>query len=94
MTITRTLADYKSPDHFITHIDLQLDLSQKPIQGKSRLVIKPNPEHKDHPKNLILDGENLQLRSLTLNGKKLEPKDYTSPTNCSPSQTSLPIKNS
>jgi aminopeptidase N len=81
------LSDYRVPEYLIDHIDLEIDISKFPVQSKSLLTIKPNPKSETRSADLILDGENMTLTSILLNGKLLEPKQYTISSN------SLTIKN-
>jgi len=70
------LNDYQVPYFLITHIELQVDLSQAPVQVKSRLTIKANPECKNIPQNLVLDGENMNVLSIKLDGHVLRDQEH------------------
>ncbi|MCL9685662.1 aminopeptidase N [Legionella maioricensis] len=70
------LEDYKAPYFLVTHVDLEIDLSKKPVQSKASLTIIPNPNIKSHPVDLVLDGENLVLTSISLDGKPLKSEEY------------------
>ena len=70
------LSEYQAPDYLVTHVDLQIDLSKTPIRVKSRLSIQANPECKNLPADLILDGENMKLVSLALEGKPVADTHY------------------
>ncbi|MCE0723763.1 aminopeptidase N [Legionella resiliens] len=70
------LSDYKILDYLIEHIDLEIDLSKKPVQSKALLTIKPNPKSKSYSTDLELDGENMILESISLDGKKLSLEEY------------------
>jgi len=71
------LSEYEVPDFFMTHVDLEIDITKNPPQSKARLTLKPNPAISIHPSNLILDGENMKLSSLLLDGKPLSTEDYS-----------------
>lgn len=70
------LNDYKVLDYLIKHIDLELNLSKKPVQSKTVLTIEPNPKAKSYSLDLELDGENMLLESIFLDGKELSPEEY------------------
>lgn len=67
------LSDYKPPDFLIPNIFLDFNLDEHKTDVHARFeVIRNNPKVSD----LVLDGINLVLISVTLNGKKLEPNEY------------------
>ncbi|WP_435640605.1 aminopeptidase N [Micavibrio aeruginosavorus] len=69
------LKDYKQPDFFIRHTDLEFDIRDGHTIVTSRMRIDRNG---DHNRPLVLDGEDLKLRSVFLNGVPLnEEYDYT-----------------
>ncbi|STY29302.1 aminopeptidase [Legionella wadsworthii] len=70
------LNDYKVLDYLIKHIDLELNLSKKPVQSKAVLTIEPNPKAKSYSLDLELDGENMLVESIFLDGKELSPEEY------------------
>lgn len=70
------LSDYKALEYFITDIDLEIDLSKKPVESKASLTIKPNPNVDSHSSQLILDGENMILTSIYLDGTPLSTDAY------------------
>lgn len=70
------LSDYKVLDYLIKHVDLEIDLSKKPVQSKSCLIIEPNPKSQSHAIDLELDGQNMTLESIALNGKTLSTEEY------------------
>ncbi|CAM3012042.1 aminopeptidase N [Legionella worsleiensis] len=70
------LKDYKVPDYFISHVDLEIDLSKDPVQTKASITVIPNPKVKPHAKELILDGENITLTSIALNNEPLDKANY------------------
>lgn len=67
------LKNYQAPDFFIEKTELTFDLSKPLTTVTSRLYIKRNGEHQNA---LVLDGEQLTLLSVTIDGKKLSEKDY------------------
>ena len=63
------LTDYRLPDWLIETVDLDVSLDPTATTVRARLKVKPNSAGAPAP--LILDGEELKLRSLTLDGKPL-----------------------
>ncbi len=85
-------ADYKSPDFSITHIDLDffLDDTKTNVTAVSQ-VIRQNNE----ATSLVLDGEDLKLVSLQINGtdwKDVEQSENTLTINNVPVSFTLTIK--
>lgn len=72
----KKLSDYKVLDYFVIHVDLQIDLSKKPVESTARLTVVPNPEVESPSKDLVLDGENMTLVSLKMNDKLLGEEEY------------------
>ncbi|CEG56925.1 aminopeptidase N [Legionella fallonii] len=70
------LSEYKPLNYYVTHVDLEIDLSKKPIQSTASLTITPNPEADSHSADLILDGEQMTLTSIYLDGKSLPAESY------------------
>ncbi|MHB1948430.1 MAG: aminopeptidase N [Gammaproteobacteria bacterium] len=70
------LADYQVPEYLIEKVDLEFELGEAFTLVKSRFEVKTNPESKKKGKDLILVGEALELKSIALDGKRLEPKQY------------------
>jgi aminopeptidase N len=67
------LSDYKPPDFLIPNIFLDFNLDEHKTDVHAQFeVIRNNTQASD----LVLDGSNLVLISVTLNGKKLEPNEY------------------
>ncbi|MDT3776523.1 aminopeptidase N [Nitrospira sp. MA-1] len=59
------LKDYTQPDYWVTHVDLTFDLRDGETLVSAKLQVKKNGSH-DHP--LVLDGEELELLEVKLNG--------------------------
>ncbi len=69
------LKNYTPPAYRITHVELDFMLDPEQTQVRSKLKIERQKETKqDEP--LKLDGEDLKLVSVSLDGKKLEESDY------------------
>lgn len=70
------LKNYKTPDYRINTVDLDINLqpTQTHVTSKMSIVRQKNVTS-DIP--LILDGDELKLNSVSVNGKKLTDADYT-----------------
>jgi aminopeptidase N len=66
------LKDYRPPDWLIDTVELDISLDASATHVRAKLRLKPNGSRSPAP--LVLDGEDLVLRSLAVNGKEL-PKD-------------------
>jgi aminopeptidase N len=71
------LAEYRPPDFLIDTVDLVVELGDSDTRVKSRLRIRRNPESSSAA--LHLDGEELALVSLALDGEPLGPNCYDLP---------------
>jgi len=65
------LSDYTPPSHELTSVYLDFDLQPSATTVKSKLEIK---RLRDEP--LVLNGENIDLKSVTLDRKKLKRSQY------------------
>jgi aminopeptidase N len=70
------LKDYAPPDYLIEEVALDVALAPKAARVASKLRIRPNPKVATGGKPLVLDGEDLTLESLMLDGKMLPAVDY------------------
>jgi len=70
------LADYTPPAFLVDNIDLDFDIQNSHTRVHARLQLRRNPASKNKKAPLVLDGEAQKLLNVTLNGKKLLPKDY------------------
>jgi len=68
------LKDYRPPDWLIETVNLDVSLDPNATRVRSKLTIKPNSVGTPAP--LVLDGEDLKLASLLLDGKALLPEDF------------------
>ena len=74
---TIRLADYRAPDFLVETIDLTFDLEPKATRVTARSAFRRNPVHKKDKKwPLVLDGEDMKLVSLTLDGRPVEKAAY------------------
>lgn len=68
------LHDYQTPTHFIDDIHLQIDLNEGVTTVTSRMKIRANS--RDAAKSLTLNGEELTLKSIKLDGVLLDSAKY------------------
>ena len=73
------LDEFRPPDFLIDTVDLVFELGDSDTRVKSRLQIRRNPESFDRPPALQLDGEELALISLALDGEPLGSNRYELP---------------
>jgi len=66
--------DYRPPDYRIERVELEFDLAPDTTRVKARLAVRRTA---DHPCKLALDGEELELTSLRLDGQPLGTGRYT-----------------
>ncbi len=68
------LKDYRPPDWLIEFVDLDVFLDPTETIVRARLWVTPNSAGRPAP--LVLDGEDLKLRSLTFNGTPLPTANF------------------
>ncbi|MBV8849176.1 MAG: aminopeptidase N, partial [Methylobacteriaceae bacterium] len=69
------LADYRPPDFLIDRVGLDIKLDLKNTRVIARLSIRRNPAGRGGAP-LVLDGDELLLRGVTLDGRALDIADY------------------
>lgn len=69
------LADYEAPAYLVAETDLSFSLDPKRTLVKSRLAFR-RAEKAEAGAPLTLDGENLELISISLDGDALQPEAY------------------
>ena len=67
------LSDYRTPAWRVDTVELDFDLGIDTTEVSARLLLRRDPAQ-DSP--LRLDGENLQLLSVTLDGRQLDAHEY------------------
>jgi len=70
------LTDYRPPTFVIDTVDLVFELNGTDTRVKSHLRIRRDPDASDPTEPLHLDGEELELRSLALDGEPLGTNRY------------------
>ncbi|XP_021280542.1 puromycin-sensitive aminopeptidase isoform X2 [Herrania umbratica] len=68
------LKDYKSPDYYFDTVDLKFSLGEEKTIVASKITVFPRVEGSSSP--LVLDGVDLKLISIKVNGKELKEGDY------------------
>ena len=68
------LQDYRPPDWLIETVDLDVSLDPTATRVRAKLKLKPNSAGAPAP--LVLDGEELKLVSLALDGKPLPAENF------------------
>ena len=68
------LQDYRPPDWLIETVDLDVSLHPTATTVRARLKLKPNSAGTPAP--LVLDGDELKLKSLALDGKPLPAENF------------------
>jgi aminopeptidase N len=68
------LTDYRAPDWLIESVDLDVSLDPTATRVHAKLKIKPNSASAPAP--LVLDGDELKLVSLALDGKPLPTESF------------------
>src|SRR5215469_7969731 len=69
------LADYRPPDWLVETVDLDVSLGPTHTIVRARLKLKPNPQA-TAPAPVVLDGDELQLRSIKLDDEVLAADAY------------------
>ena len=71
------LKDYKKPDYKIESVHLDFDLDEENTQVSSKMKIKCDYDEKTGKTNpLHLDGDELTLTGIAIDGRPLDPKEY------------------
>ena len=73
----KLLVDYAPPDYLIEAVELDVTLDPTDTRVAAKLKVRPNPKTAIGGRPLVLDGEELLLKSLALNGTRLAPGDYS-----------------
>lgn len=74
------LEDYRPSDFLIDHVDLDVKLHPTETRVTATLVMRPNPAGRsDAP--LILDGDELNLKSVALDGRVLSDEEFEASPN-------------
>ncbi len=70
------LKDYPPPAFLISTVDLDVDIRDDHALVRAQLALARNPKAAEANAPLVLDGEELELVSVTLDGRTLAPGEY------------------
>ena len=70
------LKDYTVPPYLIDEIDLHIDLQDEATIVKSHMRVRHNRASADKSNTIVLNGEELELLAVAINGKKLDSSQY------------------
>src|SRR5438094_3895139 len=70
------LADYRPPDFLVDTVDLVFDLGESDTRVASHVTLRRNPTAATPAAPLRLDGDEVELAALALDGRPLTPADY------------------
>ncbi len=71
------LKDYSPPAFLMPAIDLDVSIHDDHAEVRARLALQRNPAARDPRAPLVLDGEELQLLAVALDGRSLAPAEYS-----------------
>ena len=71
------LKDYAPPAFLVSRIDLDVDLRDDHALIKAKLAIARNPKSADRKAPLLLDGDELELISVALDGRALDSGEFS-----------------
>lgn len=70
------LNDYKAPEYFVDTVEMHFDLHEETCGIRSRLAMRQNPNSLGS-NHLRLNGEELKLEKVLLDGRELQPSEFT-----------------
>ena len=70
------LKDYRPPEYLIDQTQLDVDLGETDTRVTSRLKLRRNPEVSLRKPQLVLDGKEIKLESVAIDGRPLAPEEY------------------
>ncbi len=71
------LKDYTPPAYLVETVELEFDLDEQDTVVRAKLAMRRNPDHPQANPPLVLDGQQLELLELRLDGRELQEGDYT-----------------
>ncbi len=75
------LKDYRPSDFLIDHVDLDFALHPTQTKVRARMKVRPNPGARSNSHTLRLDGDQLTLDQVKLNGAVLDSSAFTASPN-------------
>ncbi|MFT4563337.1 MAG: aminopeptidase N [Gammaproteobacteria bacterium] len=82
---TTYLNDYTPPPFLISTVALDIDIADTATRVSAALEIQRNPESSDPNAALVLDGDELELLTVSIDGRKLADTEF----DCSPSELKI-----
>ena len=73
---TKYRKDYQPPTHLVDTLELEFDLAEEHTRVRSKMTLRENPARSDAGGELVLDGEALELVSVTVDGEKISDDRY------------------
>jgi aminopeptidase N len=73
---TTYLKDWRPPAYWVDQVDLTFELDEADTIVTSEIQLRQNPDRSDNPSSLRLDGRDLELVSISLDGRRLDPLEY------------------
>ncbi len=73
---TISLKDYTPPAFLVSTVDLEVDIREGQATVRATLKVARNPARGPHQEPLVLDGDNLELLAVSLDGKVLAAAQY------------------
>ena len=70
------LEDYRPPDYLVDQVELRFDLQPAATEVRARLAVRRNPAAGGGARPLVLDGQELELIGLALDGEPLGSNRY------------------
>ena len=68
--------EYRTPDYLIDRVELEFDLEPEITRVSSRLTVRANHDQAGGVRPLVLDGDELELRGVKIDGRGLAAKEY------------------
>ncbi len=68
------LQDYRPPDYRIDHVDIDVHLHPTATKVRTTSTMRPSPERPAGVVPLVLDGDELTLKAILIDGKPLPPR--------------------
>ena len=75
--VTVYLKDYRAPDYGVDNVELRFDLGEETTRVHARLHVISQYDRTTGVRPLVLDGHDLMLKSVTLDGRLLRAEEYT-----------------
>ena len=70
------LKDYAPPNYLVSTIELEIDIRSDRTMVGATMAISKNPAAIDPAAPLVMDGDELRLESVSLDGRKLSEREY------------------